>query len=120
MNTSAKSSHPVMHPRTSGLPQPSLLATMLDITGGNAHGRSMNQQILCTDCHNSDDNREFGRHRALGSARLQVLAHPGARLRRQPGAGGPGTAVTVNLHPQPDLSVNGPYGMCAKCHNLNS
>ena len=27
---------------------------------GVTHGRAMGTQILCTDCHNSDDNREFG------------------------------------------------------------
>jgi hypothetical protein len=24
----------------------------------------------------------------------------------------------TNLYPNPDLSVNGPYAMCGKCHNL--
>ena len=27
---------------------------------GRTLGRSMGTRILCTDCHNSDDNREFG------------------------------------------------------------
>ena len=27
---------------------------------GLTPGRGMGTQILCTDCHNSDDNREFG------------------------------------------------------------
>ena len=62
MNTSAKSSHPVMHIRSSGLPQPSLLPTMLDFNGTTTNGRPMGAQIFCTDCHNSDDNREFGRN----------------------------------------------------------
>jgi hypothetical protein len=31
----------------------------------------------------------------------------------------PGQAIT-NLFPSPDLSVNGPYGLCAKCHDLNN
>ena len=120
MNTAAKSSHPVMHARTSGLPQPSLLTTMLDITGGNAHGRSMSQQILCTDCHNSDDNREFGGAGPSGphgSKYGHILEHD---YEYSEAPAGPGTAVSVNLHPRPDLSVNGPYGMCAKCHNLNA
>ncbi len=33
---------------------------MLDFNGGTTHGRAMGTQIFCTDCHNSDDNREFG------------------------------------------------------------
>jgi len=56
----ATSSHPVTHPRSSSLPQPSLLSTMLDLNGGTTHGRTMGNQTFCTDCHNSDDNREFG------------------------------------------------------------
>ena len=56
---SATSSHPVMHSRNSALPQPSLLANMLNLDGVT-QGRAMGTQILCTDCHNSDDNREFG------------------------------------------------------------
>ena len=55
----ATSSHPVMHARSSALPQPSLLANMLNLDGVT-QGRAMGTQILCTDCHNSDDNREFG------------------------------------------------------------
>jgi len=119
MNSSAKSSHPLMHTRSSSLPQPSLLTTMLDVTGGTAHGRSMNQQIFCTDCHNSDDNREFGGtgpNGPHGSKYWHILERDYEDSQAPAGAG---SAVTVNLHPQPDLSVNGPYGMCAKCHNLS-
>ena len=119
MNTSAKSSHPVMHSRSSGLPQPSLLTTMLDLSGGTNHGRSMGSQIFCTDCHNSDDNREFGGSGPSGphgSKYWHILEHD---YEDSQAPAGPGTAVTINLHPQPDLSVNGPYGMCAKCHNLS-
>jgi len=39
--------------------QPSLRANMLNLDG-LTQGRSMGNQIFCTDCHNSDDNREFG------------------------------------------------------------
>ena len=119
MNTSTKSSHPVMHPRSSSLPQPSLLPTMLDLSGSTTRGRSMNTQIFCTDCHNSDDNREFGGSGPSGphgSKYWHILEHD---YEDSQAPAGPGTQITVNLHPQPDLSVNGPYGMCAKCHNLN-
>ena len=119
MNTGAKSSHPVMHSRMSGLPQPSLLPTMLDFDGGTTHGRGTGSQIFCTDCHNSDDNREFGRTGPNGphGSRWWHLLERDYEDSQAPG--GPGTAITVNLNPQPDLSVNGPYGLCAKCHNLN-
>ena len=53
------SSHPVMHDRSSALAQPSLLSYMLNLDG-RTQGRAMGVRILCTDCHNSDDNREFG------------------------------------------------------------
>lgn len=119
MNTSAKSSHPVMHIRSSGLPQPSLLATMLDFNGTTINGRPMGVQIFCTDCHNSDDNREFGRNGPNGphgSKWWHILERD---YESSQAPSGPGTLITVNLHQQPDLSVNGPYGMCAKCHNLS-
>jgi predicted CXXCH cytochrome family protein len=119
MNNSAKSSHPVMHARTSSMTQPSLLTTMLDVTGNTTHGRPMGSQIFCTDCHNSDDNREFGGtgpNGPHGSKFGHILEHD---YEYSQSPAGPGTPVTVNVHPQPDLTVNGPYGMCAKCHNLS-
>lgn len=119
MNTSAKSSHPVMHARSSSRPQPSLLSTMLDVSGSTTHGRVMGTQIFCTDCHNSDDNREFGGsgpNGPHGSRYAHILEHD---YEYSQAPAGPGTLVTVNLHPQPDLSINGPYAMCAKCHNLS-
>ena len=120
MNSSAKSSHPVMHTRSSGFPQPSLLPTMLDFSGGTTNGRPMGAQIFCTDCHNSDDNREFGRNGPNGphgSKWWHILERD---YESSQAPAGPGTTITINLNPQPDLSVNGPYGLCAKCHNLNT
>jgi predicted CXXCH cytochrome family protein len=118
MNLSAKSSHPVMHPRNSGLPQPSLLQTMLDQSGGTNNGRTMGQQIFCSDCHNSDDNREFGGsgpNGPHGSKWWHILEHD---YEDSQAPGGPGTPITINLNPQPNLTITGPYGMCAKCHDL--
>ena len=119
MNLSAKSSHPVMHTRSSGLPQPSLLTTMLDINGSTTHGRAMGAQIFCTDCHNAEDNREFGGtgpNGPHGSKWWHLLEHD---YEYSQAPGGPGTLITVNLNRHPDRSINGPYGMCAKCHDLN-
>ncbi len=56
---SDKSSHPVVHDSKSALPQPSLLKFMWNLDG-RTEGRPITTRILCTDCHNSDDNREFG------------------------------------------------------------
>ena len=113
--TTATSSHPVMHPRSSALPQPSLLVNMLNLDG-ISQGRAMGTQILCTDCHNSDDNREFGgagTNGPHGSKWTHILE----RRYEFSQAPLPGQMIT-NLFPNPDLSVIGPYALCAKCHDL--
>jgi predicted CXXCH cytochrome family protein len=120
LNTSAKSSHPVMHIRNSPSPQPSLLLTMLDFNGTTTNGRAMGSQIFCTDCHNADDNREFGLsgpNGPHGSKWFHILER---QYVSSQAPGGPGTTITINVNKQPDLTVNGPYGMCAKCHDLNN
>jgi hypothetical protein len=112
---SATSSHPVFHGRSSALPQPSLLANMLNLDGVT-QGRAMGTQILCTDCHNSDDNRESGGSGANGPHGSR-WTHILERRYEFSQAASPGQAIT-NLFPNPDLSVNGPYALCAKCHDL--
>ena len=118
----ATSSHPVMHARSSPFPQPSLLANMLNIDGLKPN-RAMGTQILCTDCHNSDDNREFG---GVGPNGPGANGPHGSRwthiLERRYEFSQtvvPGSTIT-NLFPNPDLSANGPYAMCAKCHDLSN
>lgn len=114
---SSASSHPVMHARSSPLSQPSLRSNMLNLNG-ITQGRAMGTQILCTDCHNSDDNREFGgtgSNGPHGSRWTHILE----RRYEFSQAATPGAVVT-NLFPNPDVSVNGPYAMCAKCHNLST
>jgi len=115
--TTAASSHPVTHSSSSALAQPSLLSFMWNLDGAT-HGRSMGTQLLCTDCHNSDDNREFGGtgpNGPHGSKWTHVLE----RRYEFSQAATPGSAVT-NLFPTPDLSVNGPYALCGKCHDLQN
>lgn len=109
------SSHPVTHTRNSPLPQQSLLASMLNLDG-ITQGRSMGTQILCTDCHNSDDNREFGGSGASGphGSRWTHILERRYEFSQAPTPG----ALISNLFPNPDLSVNGPYAMCGKCHDL--
>lgn len=112
---SSTSSHPVTHARSSALPQPSLLSNMLDLDGVT-QGRSMGTQLLCTDCHNSDDNREFGGlgpNGPHGSKWTHILE----RRYEFSQAPAPGQLIN-NLFPNPDLSVNGPYALCGKCHDL--
>jgi hypothetical protein len=115
--TAATSSHPVMHIRSSSLPQPSLLANMLNLDG-ISQGRPMGNQILCTDCHNSDDNREFGgagSNGPHGSKWTHILE----RRYEFSQAALPGQSIS-NLFPNPDLTVTGPYGLCGKCHDLSN
>jgi len=113
---SATSSHPVTHPSSSPLPQPSLLTNMLGITG-QATARLTGTQMFCTDCHNSDDNREFGGTGPNGP-HGSVNSHLLERNYQFSQAATPGGTVT-NLFPNPDTSTAGPYAMCAKCHDLS-
>jgi predicted CXXCH cytochrome family protein len=115
-SATASSSHPVFHDRSSPLAQPSLLTNMLTLSG-QISGRTTGPRIFCSDCHNSDDNREFG---GLGpnGPHGSVNSHILERNYQFSQAAVPGGLVT-NTFPNPDLSVNGPYAMCAKCHDLN-
>jgi len=113
----ATSSHPVTHARMSPLPQPSLLLNMLNLNGTtSARLLGPGTYIFCTDCHNSDDNREFGGTGPNGP-HGSVNSHILERNYQFSQAATPGGIVT-NLFPNPDLSVAGPYAMCAKCHDL--
>ncbi len=115
LSITATSSHPVLHPRSSGLPQPSLLTNMWQLNG-STQGRAMGVQIYCTDCHNSDDNREFGGAGPSGphGSKWDHLLERRYEFSQAPG---PGQRIT-NLYPTPDFSINGPYAMCGKCHDL--
>ena len=122
MTATSTSSHPVLHDRSSALAQPSLLSYMWNLDG-KTQGRAMGTRILCTDCHNSDDNREFGGtgpNGPHGSQFTHVLERRCEFSQVAPApAGGPGTAIQ-NLFPNPilDPSAGGPYSLCAKCHDL--
>jgi predicted CXXCH cytochrome family protein len=118
--TFATSSHPVFRDCTSPYPQPSLRANMLQLDGITP-GRNMGTRILCTDCHNSDDNREFGGSGPSGP-HGSIFSHILERRYEFAQAGAPGRAIT-NLFPNPSLSAQGgasggPYALCAKCHEL--
>jgi predicted CXXCH cytochrome family protein len=113
---SASSSHPVTHDRSSGLAQPSLRASMMNINGTTI-GRAMGIRIFCTDCHNSDDNREFGGAGPNGPHGSR-FTHILERRYEISQAAAPGATV-VNLFPTPDLSAAGPYALCQKCHDMN-
>ena len=116
-NATASSSHPVTHVSNSPLPQPSLLSSMWNLDGVT-QGRAMGTQIFCTDCHNSDDNREFGGTGPNGPHGSK-WSHILERRYEFSQTVVPGQLIT-NLFPNPDLSVNGPYAMCGKCHSLSN
>jgi hypothetical protein len=83
---------------------------------GTTPGRNMGERILCTDCHNSDDNREFGGTGPNGPHGSKFM-HLLERHYEFSQAAVPGSTI-INLFPNPDLTVNGPYAMCGKCHDL--
>jgi predicted CXXCH cytochrome family protein len=116
----ALSEHPVMRD-ASGINQPSLLKYMWDLSG-KIQSRPMGTRVLCTDCHNSDNNREFGGtgpNGPHGSKNDHVLERPYLISKVDPAAG-PGSAV-VNLTPSPILDPSSsPYALCAKCHDLTN
>jgi Doubled CXXCH motif (Paired_CXXCH_1) len=115
---SATSSHPVIHDSSSPLPQPSLLTNMLN-QNGTASARLVGTHIFCTDCHASDDNREFGGTGPNGP-HGSTYPHILERNYQMSQAATPGGTVTNTL-PTPDLvTPQGPYAMCAKCHSLSS
>jgi len=119
-SATATSSHPVTHDSSSPLPQPSLRPNMLNLDG-RTMGRGMGTRLLCTDCHNSDDNREFGGKGASGP-HGSMFAHILERRYEFSQAPAPGKLIT-NLYPNPSLSTEGganggPYALCAKCHDL--
>jgi len=116
-SVTASSSHPVFHARSSSQPQPSLLSNMWN-QNGTTKGRAMGSQLFCTDCHNSDDNREFGGTGPNGphGSRFTHILERRYEFSQAPA---PGQPIT-NLFPSPDLSVSGPYALCGKCHNLSN
>jgi mono/diheme cytochrome c family protein len=126
--STALSSHPVTHDSSSTLPQTSLLTNMLQIDG-TTQGRAIGVRILCTDCHNSDDNREFGGVTATGlpgpngphgSIYPHILER---RYEMSQASSGPGSTIT-KLFPGPQTSAGGPtpgpWALCGKCHNLTT
>jgi hypothetical protein len=123
--TTARSSHPVMNESKSPLPQPSLLKYMLNLDG-RTQGRPITARILCTDCHNSDDNREFGGtgpNGPHGSRFSHILERRYEFSQVAPGippAAGPGSTIQNLLPPIVDPSAGGPYSLCAKCHDLSN
>ncbi len=120
-NSLAASSHPVFYDSRSVFPQPSLRPYMLNLDG-QTPGRIMSNRILCTDCHNSDDNREFGGNGPNGP-HGSVFPHILERRYEFSEAAAPGQLIT-NLYPNPSFSAaggpsGGPYALCAKCHDLS-
>jgi predicted CXXCH cytochrome family protein len=124
-STSAASTHPVMRDATS-ISQPSLLKYMWDLSG-KIQTRPTGTRIFCTDCHNSDNNREFGGtgpNGPHGSKNTHILERPYVASQVAAGvfpAGGPGSLIiNVAKNPLLDPGSSGPYSLCSKCHDLNN
>jgi predicted CXXCH cytochrome family protein len=116
----ALSAHPVMRGAVN-LARPSVLRNMWDISF-KVQTRPMSSRLLCTDCHNSDKNREFGGigpNGVHGSKNDHILERQYVMSQVMPGAL-PGTTIAnLQLNPVLDASVVSPYALCAKCHDLN-
>ena len=120
--TSAISSHPVMRDFTSSFAQPSILPYMKNLDG-TTDGRLMGTRILCTDCHNSDDNREFGGGGPNGphGSKWTHIFERRYEFTQLPVGSPPGSIIPdSNLFRTPNLSGAGPYALCAKCHDLKN
>lgn len=119
--SSASSRHPVFTDAT-GVNQPSLLSNLL-MKDGTSQGRAMGSRIFCTDCHNSDDNREIGGTGPNGP-HGSVYYHLLERRYETGQAPAPGQPlVTTYVHPNLSASSGsdgGPYALCAKCHDLST
>lgn len=122
-SNTAASAHPVMRDAT-GISQPSLLSHMWDLSG-TVQSRPMGTRVFCTDCHNSNVNREFGGtgpNGPHGSTFSHILERRYEISQVAAGVfpgGGPGSLIiNLNQSPPTDPASNGPYSLCAKCHNL--
>jgi hypothetical protein len=125
----AISSHPVTHTSSSPWPQPSLLSYMLNLDGVTPSSRSLGaaqtDSIFCTDCHNADDNREFGGTGPNGphGSQYSHMLERRYEFSQVAAAAGPGTPIQ-NLFLSPDPSAGGatggPYALCGKCHSLSN
>jgi hypothetical protein len=121
------SSHPVLHPASSPWPQPSLRQYILNLDGSSSSPRQLGagSRLFCTDCHNSDDNREFGGPGPNGphGSQYDHILERRYEFSQVAVAAGPGTPI-LNLFPNPDFSAGGaspgPYALCAKCHDLSA
>lgn len=131
-SATATSSHPVTHLPNTPWPQPSLLQNMLNQDGSGNAARTLGAaaMIYCTDCHNADDNREFGGtgpNGPHGSQYSHILERRYEFSQVVPGTSlplnGPGSPIQ-NLFVNPNLTASstnpGPYAICAKCHDLTN
>jgi len=121
LSNNSISSHPVTHDRQSKFPQPSLLKFVWNLDG-HTQGRIMGSRILCTDCHNSDDNREFGGQGPNGphGSQYDHILERRYEYSQVAPAAGPGTVIQNLLPAVLDPAANGPYSLCAKCHDLSN
>lgn len=79
----------------------------------------------CIECHNADDNREFGGTGPNGphGSQYSHMMERRYEFSQVAAAAGPGSPIQ-NLFPSPDLTAGGaaagPYALCGKCHSLSN
>ncbi|MBI4166262.1 MAG: hypothetical protein HY508_11075 [Acidobacteria bacterium] len=125
--STSTSSHPVLHPASSPWPQQSLRQFMMNLDGSTPSSRQLSAgvRLFCTDCHNGDDNREFGGPGPNGphGSQYDHMLERRYEFSQVAVAAGPGSPV-LNLFTNPDLNAGGaspgPYALCAKCHDLTA
>lgn len=115
---SAVARHNVVQPARPGV-APSLRANMLDLNG-NPAGRSLitSAYLYCSDCHNNDAARSSGGSAPNGphGSKWAHLLERQFQENSLP-ALGPGTNFAGIVYVP---SINGPYALCDKCHDLDN
>lgn len=124
INTNVGSRHPVMYPRGSTASQVSLRTFMLNRDGTTNSTRSLGTgtSIYCSDCHATDNDREFagtGTTNEANGVHGSIYPHILERNYVTPTPPAtPGQSFTT-VGGSTSASATAVFGLCAKCHDLS-